>query len=39
MTESTGPLDPLDLTVMLPAYKEAATLRDLLPAIKRRRRR
>ncbi len=34
MTESTGPLDPLDLTVMLPAYNEAATLRDLLPAIK-----
>jgi dolichol-phosphate mannosyltransferase len=31
MTESLG---PLDLTVMLPAYKEAATLRDLLPAIK-----
>jgi dolichol-phosphate mannosyltransferase len=34
MTESTGQLDPLDLTVMLPAYKEAATLRELLPAIK-----
>jgi dolichol-phosphate mannosyltransferase len=34
MTESAGPLDPLDLTVMLPAYKEAATLRELLPAIK-----
>ncbi len=34
MTEATGQLGPLDLTVMLPAYKEAATLRDLLPAIK-----
>lgn len=34
MTESTGSLVPLDLTVLLPAYKEAQTLRDLLPAIR-----
>ena len=34
MSESTGTPGPLDLTVMLPAYNEAATLRDLLPTIK-----
>jgi dolichol-phosphate mannosyltransferase len=34
MTELTGQSGPLDLTVMLPAYKEADSLRDLLPAIK-----
>ena len=27
-------VEPIDLTVMLPAYKEADTLRELLPAIK-----
>jgi dolichol-phosphate mannosyltransferase len=34
MMEAPGQPGSLDLTVMLPAYKEAATLRDLLPAIK-----
>jgi dolichol-phosphate mannosyltransferase len=34
MNESPGLPGPLDLTVMLPAYKEADSLRDLLPAIK-----
>ena len=34
MIEPDGQTAPLDLTVMLPAYKEAATLRDILPAIK-----
>ena len=34
MTESRESPGSLDLTVMLPAYKEADTLRDLLPAIK-----
>jgi dolichol-phosphate mannosyltransferase len=34
MTDATGQPCSLDLTVMLPAYKEADTLRDLLPTIK-----
>ena len=35
-TEKTG---AVELTIMLPAYNEAATLRDLLPDHQRRRRR
>jgi len=34
MTETTNVPDSIDLTVMLPAYNEAATLRELLPTIK-----
>ena len=36
MTELRESPGSLDLTVMLPAYKEADSLRDLLPAIKKR---
>ena len=34
MTEANTPHTSVDLTIMLPAYNEAATLRDLLPTIK-----
>jgi dolichol-phosphate mannosyltransferase len=34
MTNRDNPTDPIDLTIMLPAYNEAAALRDLLPTIK-----
>src|ERR1700744_6233533 len=34
MTERQSSPDPVELTIMLPAYNEAAVLRDLLPTIK-----
>jgi dolichol-phosphate mannosyltransferase len=34
MNEPTKSPNPVELTIMLPAYNEAATLRDLLPTIK-----
>jgi dolichol-phosphate mannosyltransferase len=34
MTDVSSPGNSTDLTIMLPAYNEAATLRDLLPTIK-----
>jgi dolichol-phosphate mannosyltransferase len=34
MTNQNNPTDPVDLTIMLPAYNEAAALRNLLPTIK-----